>query len=428
MARKVIVILFTLYVCYAQADDNAAMRDGYVESLQFRAVQSRLYDDPMWQRLLLYKKTLFGIRSEVDDTSFFLAKQGKTRPLAELNADLHAFFDPDSAARCRFPARFQWLSRQLQFDPARVAAVRCLRLDRLRRKLSPQQLVLVFPSAHPDSLASVFGHSLLRFDHPDNRSAMLKTSVNFAAQLPKHVSGLRYVAAGIGGGFKGAYTLSPYFVKLRQYAEIENRDIWEYTLDLSADEVDFIFLHVVELLGKRFDYYFFKENCAYHVLSLLEVIRPQQRLTDRFHMWTLPVDVVKTLRRQHLIKSVRFVPSLLSKIQLSRNRLSRQARAAAKRLQMEKQQSAQSMTTLPLPQQASLLDWMVDVEHYRRLDQQGEVDEWEKSLLKQRSLVPLSSVPPPVRVPRWRPEQGHGSMAWSVGTGHTQDKSYTDFR
>ncbi len=69
-------------------------------------------------------------------------------------------------------------------------------------------------------------------------------------------------------------------------------------------------MHVWELGPTRFDYYFFDENCAYHLLSLLEVARPGLQLTDRFRWWAIPSDTVRAVTDQPgLLKRVVYRPA-----------------------------------------------------------------------------------------------------------------------
>lgn len=67
-------------------------------------------------------------------------------------------------------------------------------------------------------------------------------------------------------------------------------------------------MHAYELVPSYFDYYFFGENCAYHLLSLLEVSVPEKRLTDAFHGWTIPVDTIRLLADKGLIGRVAYHP------------------------------------------------------------------------------------------------------------------------
>jgi hypothetical protein len=74
----------------------------------------------------------------------------------------------------------------------------------------------------------------------------------------------------------------PYYLKVREYSDLENRDIWEYELNLTPEEIDRLLMHAWELGPIHFDYYFFDENCAYHLLGLLEAARPDLTLTEGF--------------------------------------------------------------------------------------------------------------------------------------------------
>ena len=65
---------------------------------------------------------------------------------------------------------------------------------------------------------------------------------------------------------------------------LENRDVWEYELNLEPHEIERLLAHTWELGFTRFDYYFFDENCSYHLLSLLDVARPGVELTDPSHL------------------------------------------------------------------------------------------------------------------------------------------------
>ena len=71
----------------------------------------------------------------------------------------------------------------------------------------------------------------------------------------------------------------PYYRKVREYNDIESRDIWEYKLKLSEEEVSRVLLHLWEMQRAEFDYYFLDENCSYQLLSLLDVAREDLHLT-----------------------------------------------------------------------------------------------------------------------------------------------------
>src|SRR5437016_8706346 len=71
------------------------------------------------------------------------------------------------------------------------------------------------------------------------------------------------------------------------------------------------------------DYFFFKENCSYHILSLLEVADPRLHLTDQFMAWTIPADTVRVITEQPgLVTEIAYRPSRSTQIRRKRAMLS----------------------------------------------------------------------------------------------------------
>ena len=98
------------------------------------------------------------------------------------------------------------------------------------------------------------------------------------------------------GGFPGRYAVLPFYVKIQEYNNFESRDLWEYELLLSPDEMQWLVLHLWELRPTSFDYYFFQENCSYQMLTLIEAAKPELELTSQFVFHVIPADTVKVLR------------------------------------------------------------------------------------------------------------------------------------
>src|SRR5207247_7522605 len=100
------------------------------------------------------------------------------------------------------------------------------------------------------------------------------------------------------GGYPGTFSILPYYLKVREYSDMENRDLWEYELELAPPELERVLLHLWELLPAYYQYYFFDENCSYHLLGLLQVARPELELPAPFRWWALPVDTVRSEERR----------------------------------------------------------------------------------------------------------------------------------
>ncbi|HKL49410.1 MAG TPA: DUF4105 domain-containing protein, partial [Desulfuromonadales bacterium] len=278
------------------------------------ADRKTLHESRYWHILLHYKPTFQGVESLIDDPDFFLAPQGKTRPREELHATLAAFFDKRSEdnPRCRFVARYDWLAKELGIDESRLPAVSCEEFETTRAKVEPRSAALVFPSTHNNSPASMFGHTLISIRGP-YESRLLAWAINYSA-FTRTTNGLTYAIKGIFGLYPGYYSVLPYAEKLRTYADMERRDVWEYELNLSPEEVRRLFLHTWELREIHSDYYFFDENCAYNLLFLLEAARPSLNLTDQCRPWVIPIDTVRIVKDAGLTQQAVYRPSKATRI------------------------------------------------------------------------------------------------------------------
>ena len=417
----------------------AAADPGYLKDLISRSQQLRLADHPEWHRLLHYQPRAFGrgVESLNDDPVFFNAPDGRRNPQTELAATLAAFFVPgaenerEQPAQCRFIARYAWLKERLAFDPARLPEAPCRRFRAFREALDPQGATLIFASAFLNNPASMFGHTLLRLDRrgQDERTRLLAPTVNYAAHATDPI-GLRYAWKGLTGGYHGRFTLSPYFEKVRDYNDLEHRDLWEYRLTLTPAELDRLVRHLWELLPTYYDYYFFDENCSYHLLALLEVARPGLRLTDRFHAWTIPSDTIQAVSRTPgLVDEVIYRPSTASRLRDRMKRLSTGERELARALG-EGRRPADDVELMAQPPvtRTAVLDAATALVSYRQERQIVATAEGERlssSLLLVRSRVDDIGPPPSVPAPDSRPDRGHDSTRLILSTGRDHGQSFT---
>jgi len=276
-----------------------------------QAREERFHEDRYWQVLLHYRQDWRGRRSPVDDPDFFFSPSGKEDPAAELEATILALFGPESetrnAARCRFPARYQWLAEKLEVAADPVTAAVCPDLALVLDRVDPRSATLVFPGSYPNSPASMFGHTLLNFSGP-RESKLLAHAANYSA-FTDESNGFAYAVKGLTGLYRGYFSVLPYYEKLKEYSGLERRDIWEYPLALTVAETRRMFLHLWELRDIYSDYFFFDENCSYNLLYLLEAARPSLNLTASKPLWVLPVDTIRRLDQAGLIRGARFRPS-----------------------------------------------------------------------------------------------------------------------
>lgn len=391
---------------------------------------AEIADKPRWQALVHLNTgaTLRGSgNSYADDPDFFLAENGKRDPVAELRATWHALRPPDSQARCRFPARYRFLAESLDWTESEPLA-HCSDYNAWREKMPIGQLVLVFPAAYLNSPSSMFGHTLLRLDaerNPD--SVWLSHAINFGAQVDDQENSILYIWRGLAGGYPGQFSVVPYVEKIREYAHLENRDMWEYALNLSRDELDWLVRHLWELRDINFDYYFFDENCSFRLLELIRTARPQAPLLEEFRFAELPVNTVRSLYEADLVSERRYRPSKAKELAHLVDQLDSEELALAERL-MEAPDIADSQHFRSYPEVRRHL--MANVAYqalrlrYRDEERTAAVAERSLALLR---VVQRVSAPdlPPLPAPA-APELGHDTEAATVGTGRRDGRAFLE--
>lgn len=159
---------------------------------------------------------------------------------------------------------------------------------------------MVLASAYINSPASAFGHTFLRFDK-DLSTPLLSYVLNYSAKIGKE-NPLSYAYKGILGGYRGYYSIEPYYKKLKEYLALEQRDIWEYTLNLSQEEIDKMVRHIFEIRHFYSDYFFISKNCSYNLLWLIEVAKDDVNLVDKFEHKAIPLDTIRAVVLENLVK------------------------------------------------------------------------------------------------------------------------------
>ena len=315
--------------------------ESYLDDLLRQAERLRLHEDPYWHTLLHYKKGLFGLRSLVDDPKFFASPEGKQKPAEELKATLRSFFSlPDSSQGkhpvCRFPARLEWLTEKLAIDRSRLPLPECDSFEAFYAAISPLSASLIFPTSHMNSPASMYGHTLITIQG-ENGSELLSYAVNYAA-VTRESFGPFYIVKGLFGLYPGYFSILPYYMKLQQYSDVNDRDIWEYPLSLTPAELRRLLAHVYEMEDVYSDYYFFSENCSYDLLFLLDAARPSLRLTDEFGWWVIPLDTIRAIQRTGLTSEAVYRPSKSTKIMHLAQALPKEQRKAVVRVAFGEQE------------------------------------------------------------------------------------------
>lgn len=437
-----VLAFLAFLICLLNAvpsDAQQSDRELYVRQLIHRAEQAKLAEQREWHLLLHYRKGLFGgYESEQDDPGFFMSSNGKADPAAELASTLTQFFSAEPVGRtrqpaqCAFIARYHWLKEQLQFDPVRLPPISCERFDRWYEDFDAQSISLIFPSAFLNNPASMFGHTLFRVDQKGQteQTRILAYTINYAAEVPPN-AGLAYPVRGIFGSYKGYFSTLPYYLKVQQYRDIENRDIWEYRLNLTENQMRRFLMHAWELGNAYFDYFFFKENCSYHILALLDYADPELHLTDEFIGWTVPADTIRlVVSKPGLISDISYRPSRSTVIKRKRESLPAAERDLAHQITQDIEElNSPAFTQLVPAKQAFLLDLASDYLRYRIETTDSPQPEWKdrnRAVLTTRSRLRIPSEEFTVRPFAKQPELGHKMHRAAIGGGWRNNDTFEE--
>ncbi|AUG04384.1 hypothetical protein CXQ81_28535 [Pseudomonas sp. 09C 129] len=393
----------------------------------------QLASDPFWISLGHYETAkLGGWRSYVSDPKFFLAKDGAEHPDAELKATLDALYAPASSgnqhAQCVYPARTRWLNAQLRLSD--LPAVDCNEFNQWFKDVSPHSTVMIFPAAYLNSPSSMFGHTLLRIDQADvqsNHTALLSYAINFGAYIEGSDNSILYAWKGLMGGYPGLFALVPYQEKLSEYRSLENRDLWEYRLNLTQAETERMVEHVWELKQIKFDYFFFDENCSYRLLELLQVARPSLRLTGQFPLTAIPTDTVKAVKEAGLVEKIEYRPSRERELLERAKPLSSDEQQWVLKVSADQQQLQEpAFKALPRDRQALIIDAAYRLERYRANGQERDPQRAQRSFELLRAIN--RNPPPELSIERpGLPEDGHESRTWQVGVGTRGDQAFGEY-
>ncbi len=386
-----------------------------------------LADDPRWLDLVHYEASWFGGQdSYIDDQRFFLSEAGASNPAAELKATIEAFIErPDT--QCKYVARKLFLREMAAID---FPLVRCDEYRAWRETVNANSVVLVFASSQLNSPSSMYGHTFLRFDPPgiEEGSTLLSYALNFGADTNEADNSMFYAWKGLAGGYPGLFSARTYFEKVKEYSRLESRDLWEYRLNLSEQEVDRMMAHIWELNLVNFDYYFFDENCSFRLLELIDVARPGFDLADKFPVVAIPIDTVRVVEEAGMVESVFYRTSAQTILEFEINQLKPSQQQLAEELSADIAASeSDAFTDLPADKQRDVVS--VSYGYLRYLNEGEERDDAvaKRSFKLLRMLSGYEPDPDPQLPPRGEdPLDGHDTQMFSVSAGVEEDDAFSD--
>lgn len=413
---KQLTLLFSLLMGLGHALAQSSKNPNFAISEE-KLIQ--ISENPQWRMLLHFPRFKSGSDvSSIDSGDFFLSSEGRTNPLAELKATLKSV-DQDlklgplkQHPLCVFQARTYFLKTNygIEFPKKDCADWNGF----LTRFNGPKSVHVIFSSAYSSNPASMFGHLFLRIGS-SSANELLDQGINYAAQVPEDEHPLAFFYFGVFGGYHGRWSTQPYYEKLNEYVKAESRDLWDYELNLTKDEVIFLLGHLWELETTSFtDYYFFDENCAYQIMKVIEAIKPDWRLTGH-KIYAIPGEMIKNLfNRPDIIRQVKVRPSLSRKVHARFNSLT----ASEKQKALGFIHGQNEIDQVSGVQSFDFLNLYFD---YRRQKAKGDIKpteqaKWNQVLQKRASLgafqLPVLNIEPETR-----PDLGHDAYSASIFGG-----------
>lgn len=402
-----------------------------------RARAMKLHQHRQWRRLLQVEDG--GSRSEVLSPEFFLAANGSTSPEAELAATIRGWFEhtesPDQHPRCRFPARYLWLSRRLDLPANENTPARCPRYEDWARLNELDSVSLLMVSGYLGNPASSFGHSLLKLNHhgKERRGRLLDVSFNFGALVPPHESTPVYIYRGLFGGYQAGFSDRLYYSEDQVYTNTEFRDIWEYELALTSQERELLVAHLWEIAGKKFTYYFLTKNCVYRMAELL-TLATDTDFTPGARLWYAPVELFHALKQadeaveRRFVAEIRFIPSSQRVLYHNFGQLDSHSRAIANHaIESRPGDLERELRSLPSAGQSAVLEALLAYYQYRIVaegeDSSPGIRDAKKRVLQRRLRLPPSR-DPGTEVPALPPPTAsHMPMLVGAGGGSVAGES-----
>lgn len=417
---KPVFYLFTLAALFLLSSPIAAEDQSLFRRLD------ELSHHHYWHTLMHYRKAGRGWKSEVVSENFFLSEHGKTDPVAEIKKNWELFFvKKDRDAITHFPARYRWLKKMIGTTGGYPEEQFFSDEYRAYRKASAEIVTvhLLFATDYLGRPESVYGHTLLLFETKDDRG-LLGQSLNFAASA-RGASSFDYIFKGVFGGFPGVYHLSHYYEKVNLYTYAQSRDLWEYELEASPEDIAMLMDHLWELDHAELPYYFFSANCAYNILYLVDLLDTDESLVARCKPWVSPVDTIHIVEEGGLIRQGgHYRPSVGARFRAAERGLGEKQRDRAFAIARGEYDIEDLVydTAFTEGEKSEILDLALVYYHYNSYPIADEREEYEAihrqtvKLAAAKSRLPLTSVRKPLRED---PLEGHPPLMMAFGCGYS---------
>jgi hypothetical protein len=408
-----------------------------IDDIDFSKFQNDIY----WQKIMHYQPSMKGfltgqsLRGQADGESYYYSKEGKWNLEDEARESLKAFMsppmsDPNLHPQCRFPERYRYLKEKLQ---APIQDLKCPDFEEWMNSLDPVGAALVFASNYPNNPGSAMGHTFIRIisrktsrlqkgQFSDSHLDLLDYSISYAAYTTEE-KGIGYALKGLMGGYAGQFSMEPYYMKVREYSTGEGRDIWEYELNLDENAVRRMVANFWEVSRNTFfNYYFIDENCSFHMLTMLDVAKPEWNISEKFYLYTVPYETVKKINQiPEAVKNIKYRPSLPKRLNHTIDHLSDHEKDDFKKI-LEGKLSLENYS-----QHSTFLEALASYIQFQKIENKMQFMEghevvYKEALVLRSKLGIRESKVSKIEMPEFdRPEYGHSPSQVAFGLGNLEN-------
>ncbi|QLY25623.1 DUF4105 domain-containing protein [Bdellovibrio sp. KM01] len=396
-------------------------------SYKEQALAKKLDESSAWLKLGHYRKTLSGNFKSPILGNFFIAPDGHKNPRAELLATLDLLLDAKtSKSQCRYLARTSWLKSVLDIKSDDVEE--CPERKSWKAQLGATEAYLIFAASDLSSAPSSFGHTFLRLHNPKNTGQLdlLDYGINYAAYTGTD-GGALYALKGLFGYYPGSYSMLPYHQKIQEYSNLEGRDLWEYKLNLTPQQVELMIDHLLELEGSYAPYFFADENCSSQMLELIEVASPGSDLTSQFHDIAIPLDTLKVVANAGLIGGEKLRTSLQTEWRARYAKLNFSERPALRSVLLKEQDTNKNYLGLSKKEKAETLEAALSYLSIREYRDQKEYNDEKYKLSVARAKLGAITEPVTITPPK-SPLLSPATAAFYLGYGQNDQQDYYQFK
>lgn len=181
--------------------------------------------------------------------------------------------------------------------------------------------------------------------------------------------------------------------------------------------------HIWELGHTDFDYYYFLENCSYHLLALIDLVVPEKSLTDKYSVFAIPADTIRLLREEGLVEEGKRRESTYSRLTRLSQELDNESLKMARDIVRDPPKAPELIRRMETARAAQTLDVSMEAFDYYNADKILNDDKEAKVaksfILRERAMNPVISKEAEVSSDiKDSPAHGHAPTRYTFAEGY----------